>query len=129
MPDTGRAMRVGDIAALEANIHAGAKYMDHLISRYFADASFSDANRALFAFAAYNAGPSRVARMREQARARGLDPDKWFNNVEIVVAEKIGAEPTHYVRNIYKYYVSYRLIAEADAARRAALRAAGGSGN
>lgn len=127
MPDTGRAMRVGDIAALEANIHAGAKYMDHLVSRYFADARFSDANRALFAFAAYNAGPSRIARMREQARARGLDPDKWFNNVEIVVAEKVGAEPTHYVRNIYKYYVTYRLIAEADAARRAALRAAGGN--
>jgi membrane-bound lytic murein transglycosylase MltF len=127
MPDTGRAMRVGDIAALEANIHAGAKYMDHLISRHFADASFSDANRALFAFAAYNAGPSRIARMRALARTRGLDPDKWFNNVEIVVAEKIGAESTHYVRNIYKYYVTYRLIAEADAARRAALRAAGGN--
>ncbi len=68
----------------------------------------------------YNAGPTRIARMRELARKRGLDPDKWFNNVEIVVAEKVGAEPTHYVRNIYKYYVTYKLIAEAEAARRGA---------
>jgi membrane-bound lytic murein transglycosylase MltF len=116
-------MQVGDISAIEANIHAGAKYMDLLMSRYFADAHFSDANRALFAFAAYNAGPNRIARMRELARKRGLDPDKWFNNVEIVVAEKVGAEPTHYVRNIYKYYVTYSLMADAAAARRAALKA------
>ena len=122
MPETGQSMKVGDISAIEANIHAGAKYMDLLMSRYFADAQFSEANRALFAFAAYNAGPNRIARMRELARKRGLDPDKWFNNVEIVVAEKVGAEPTHYVRNIYKYYVTYRLMAEADAARRAAMR-------
>ncbi|MFO0293446.1 MAG: transglycosylase SLT domain-containing protein, partial [Rhodospirillales bacterium] len=122
MPATGAELKVGDIRVTEANIHAGAKYMDLLMSRYFADAQFSEANRALFAFAAYNAGPNRIARMRELARKRGLDPDKWFNNVEIVVAEKVGAEPTHYVRNIYKYYVTYRLMAEADAARRAAMR-------
>jgi membrane-bound lytic murein transglycosylase MltF len=126
MPATGEAMRVGDIARVEANIHAGAKYMDQLVSRHFADAQFSEANRALFAFAAYNAGPARIARMRELARKRGLDPDKWFNNVEIVVAEKVGAEPTHYVRNIYKYYVTYKLIAEAEAALRGARRQAAG---
>lgn len=126
MPDTGKAMGVGDIGRIESNIHAGAKYMDHLMARYFADAQFSEANRTLFAFASYNAGPSRIARMREVARTRGLDPDKWFNNVEVVVAEKVGAEPTHYVRNIYKYYVSYRLMAEADEARRTARRAVGG---
>src|SRR5215510_7311395 len=27
---------------------------------------------------------------------RGLDPDKWFNNVEIVVGEEIGTETTTY---------------------------------
>ena len=39
------------------------------------------------------------------------------------MAEKVGAEPTHYVRNIYKYYVTYSLMADAAAARRAALKA------
>jgi membrane-bound lytic murein transglycosylase MltF len=64
-----------------------------------------------------NAGLGDIARMRKEAAQRGLDPDKWFNNVEIVVAEKIGMETTIYVRNIYKYYVSYRLMAEAESER------------
>jgi membrane-bound lytic murein transglycosylase MltF len=50
----------------------------------------------------------------EQAAKRGLDPDKWFNNVEIVVAEQIGTETTTYVRNIYKYYVAYKLTIDAQ---------------
>jgi membrane-bound lytic murein transglycosylase MltF len=39
--------------------------------------------------------------MRKLAAKRGLDPDKWFNNVEIVTAQKIGMETTTYVRNIF----------------------------
>jgi membrane-bound lytic murein transglycosylase MltF len=59
--------------------------------------------------------------MRKIAAARGLDPDKWFNNVEIVVAEKIGIETTTYVRNIFKYYAAYKLIVDAQAARQKAV--------
>jgi membrane-bound lytic murein transglycosylase MltF len=113
MPATGAEMKVGDITVLESNIHAGTKYMDQLMSKYFADANFSAGNRPLFAFAAYNAGPGRIARLRREAAARNLDPDKWFNNVEVVVAEKVGMETTTYVRNIYKYYVAYKLTIEA----------------
>ena len=123
MPETGTQMKVGDIRAIEPNIHAGAKYMDVLMTKYFPDAHFSEGNRPLFAFASYNAGAGSIARMRKEAAARGLDPDKWFNNVEVVVAEKIGLETTTYVRNIYKYYVSYRLSVEAQVARRKALDA------
>jgi len=112
MPATGAALKVGDIRLTEANIHAGAKYMDQLMTRYFTDAKLSDTDRTLFAFASYNAGPAAIARMRRLAAQRGLDPDAWFNNVELVTAEKLGVEPTVYVRNIYKYYVAYRLIAE-----------------
>jgi hypothetical protein len=61
---------------------------------------------------AYNAGPGNISRMRKLATERGLDPDKWFNNVELVTAEKIGIETTTYVRNIYKYYVAYRLATD-----------------
>jgi membrane-bound lytic murein transglycosylase MltF len=114
MPATGREMRVGDIRIAEANIHAGAKYMDQLMTRYFRDANFHEANRSLFAFAAYNAGPGRIASMRKEAAKRGLDPDKWFNNVEIVTAEKVGIEPTTYVRNIFKYYTAYKLMLDLE---------------
>jgi membrane-bound lytic murein transglycosylase MltF len=116
MPATGEQMKVGDITVTESNIHAGTKYMDTLMTKYFPDASFSEGNRPLFAFAAYNAGPGNVAKVRKEAARRGLDPDKWFNNVEIVVSEKIGTETTTYVRNIYKYYVAYRLTLDAQAA-------------
>ena len=120
MPETGRELDVGDIHQLEPNIHAGAKYMNRLMTRYFADAHFSEQDRTLFAFASYNAGPGNISRMRAAAAKRGLDPDKWFDNVEVVVAQRIGVETTSYVRNIYKYYVAYRLALDAqDAARKA----------
>lgn len=115
MPTTGAEMKVGDITVAEANVHAGTKYMDILMTKYFPDAKFTEIDRTLFAFAAYNAGAGAISRMRKEAARRGLDPDKWFNNVEIVTAEKIGVETTTYVRNIFKYYAAYRLISNASA--------------
>lgn len=123
MPATGRSMRVGDITRLEPNIHAGARYLDRLMTVYFQGADFDEMNRTLFAFAAYNAGPTRMQQMRRLAGERGLDPDVWFNNVELVVAERIGLETTTYVRNILKYFVAYQLIEQTRATRREALYA------
>jgi membrane-bound lytic murein transglycosylase MltF len=113
MPKTGAALKVGDITIAEPNVHAGAKYMDELMTKYFSKAHFSEEDRTLFAFASYNAGPRNIARLREEAQRRGLDANKWFNNVELVAAEKIGQETTTYVRNIYKYYAAYTLSLQA----------------
>jgi membrane-bound lytic murein transglycosylase MltF len=120
MPALGSELGVGSIYQIEPNIHGGAKYMDQLMTQYFPDAKFSEEVRPLFAFASYNAGPANIARMRTEASRRGLDPDKWFNNVEIVVSEKIGLETTTYVRNIYKYYTAYKLTLQAQQAQQAA---------
>jgi len=120
MPETGQELDVGDIHQLEPNIHAGAKYMNRLMTRYFTDASFSDQDRTLFAFASYNAGPGNIAKMRAEAGRQGLDRDRWFDNVEVVTGRRIGVETTTYVRNIYKYYVAYKLSAEAHGAVRGA---------
>lgn len=119
-PATGGDLKVGDIHQIEPNIHGGTKYMDQLMTRYFPDAKFSEEVRPLFAFAAYNAGPGNIAKMRKEAASRGLNPDKWFNNVELVTAEKIGIETTTYVRNIYKYYAAYKLQEEILAQRKKA---------
>jgi membrane-bound lytic murein transglycosylase MltF len=97
--------------------------MSQLMTRYFPDANFSEADRPLFAFASYNAGPGTIARMRKLAAARGLDPDRWFNNVELVVADKIGIETTTYVRNIFKYYAAYKLTLQAQEAQQKAREA------
>ena len=95
------------------------------MTKYFADAKFSEGNRPLFAFASYNAGPGNIAKARREAERRGLDPNRWFNNVEIVVAEQIGTETTTYVRNIYKYYVAYKLTLDAQETARRAREQAG----
>jgi membrane-bound lytic murein transglycosylase MltF len=120
MPATGQDLGVGSIHEVEPNIHGGTKYMDQLMTKYFPDAKFTEAERPLFAFASYNAGPGRIAQLRKEAAKRGLDPDKWFNNVELVVGEKVGMETTTYVRNIYKYYAAYRLTLDAQVAARKA---------
>jgi membrane-bound lytic murein transglycosylase MltF len=112
MPKTGSELAVGDIRIKEPNIHAGAKYMDHLMAQYFSNADFSEVDRTLFAFASYNCGPGNVLKMRKLAEQRSLDPNKWFNHVEVVTAEKIGMETTTYVRNIYKYYTAYKLMTD-----------------
>jgi membrane-bound lytic murein transglycosylase MltF len=112
MPATGKELAVGDISQVEPNIHAGVKYMRFMIDRYYANEPMTRINKGLFAFASYNAGPARVRQLRAEAAKRGLDPNVWFNNVEVIAAERIGAETVTYVSNIYKYYIAYRLVYE-----------------
>ncbi|MCB0346741.1 MAG: hypothetical protein KDD66_16615, partial [Bdellovibrionales bacterium] len=81
----------------------------NIADQYFADEQINSLNRTLFSFAAYNAGPTRISRIRQQAKDAGLDPNVWFGNVEQLVAKKVSSEPVTYVRNIYKYYVAYKL--------------------
>jgi membrane-bound lytic murein transglycosylase MltF len=87
---------------LENNIHAGAKYMRCIQDRYFDDASINAEDKMMFTFAAYNAGPGRVAKLRKEAAEMRLNPDTWFHNVEIVAAKRIGRETVQYV-SIYFY--------------------------
>jgi membrane-bound lytic murein transglycosylase MltF len=123
MPKTGAELATGDIRQLEPNIHAGVKYIRFMVDHYFADEPMTPVDKILFAFASYNAGPARVARLRKEAAERRLDPNKWFNHVELVAADRIGAETPTYVGNIYKYYIAYKLVAEREAAREAARAA------
>ena len=84
--------------------------MRYLIDRYFSDPEIDLLNRHLFALAAYNAGPARVIQLRKTAKAKGLNPNVWFDNVEIIAAREIGKETIQYVSNIYKFYASYRAL-------------------
>ena len=114
MPATARSAEVGipNIEQLEPNIHAGIKYMRVLADTYFPDLAADPKEQMLFSLAGYNAGPNRIARLRKEAAASGLDPDRWFRNVEIVTARRVGSETVRYVSNIYKYYVAYKVVAE-----------------
>jgi membrane-bound lytic murein transglycosylase MltF len=120
MPPTGKELNVGDITKIDANIHAGVKYMRFMVDRYYAGEPMDNLNKALMTFASYNAGPGRVRQLRRETRERGLDPNVWFGNVERIASERIGRETVTYVSNIYKYYVAYRLLADQQARRDAA---------
>jgi membrane-bound lytic murein transglycosylase MltF len=110
MPPTGKELNVGDIGQVEPNIHAGVKYMRFMMDTYFKDEPMDTLNKGLMTFAAYNAGPGRLRQLRRETAQRGLDPNVWFGNVERVASERIGRETVTYVSNIYKYYVTYRLL-------------------
>jgi membrane-bound lytic murein transglycosylase MltF len=112
LPTTAADKNVGipDVHNLESNIHAGTKYLRFLRNRYFNDPEINELNQTLFTFAAYNAGPAKVAKLRKEAAEMGFDPNVWFNNVEVAAAKRIGRETVQYVSNIYKYYTAYKLI-------------------
>jgi membrane-bound lytic murein transglycosylase MltF len=114
LPTTAASKPVGikNIGRLENNIHAGVKYLRYIQDAYLTDGKLDALNKTLFAFAAYNAGPSRIAKLRQEAARQGLDPDRWFHNVENVAARHIGRETVQYVSNIFKYYIAYKLAVE-----------------
>jgi len=116
LPSTARDPNVNipNIKQLEPNIHAGVKYLHFLHDRYFKDQNMSLLNQWLFAIASYNAGPARITKLRTEAPSMGLNPNKWFKNVELVAAKRIGRETVQYVSNIYKYFIAYRLILEKE---------------
>ncbi|MCB1772159.1 MAG: lytic transglycosylase F [Gammaproteobacteria bacterium] len=112
LPSTAADPNVGidDIRSLENNIHAGVKYLAFLRDRYFSEPGISPKDRLAFSWAAYNAGPANVRRMRSKASKMGLDPDSWFGQVELAAARTVGNETVDYVRNVFKYYVAYALV-------------------
>jgi membrane-bound lytic murein transglycosylase MltF len=122
MPATARDrnVHIDHIEKLENNIHAGTRYLRFMADRYFSDPDLTPLNRDLLTIASYNAGPTRIQRLRKEAARRGLDPDVWFNNVEVVAAARIGRETVQYVRNIFKYYIAYDYIAKKARIKKAA---------
>ena len=120
-----RNVNIKDIHKVDANIHAGVKYLDFLRNYYFNDPAIDETNRTLLALAAYNVGPNRMIDLRNKARKMGYDPNIWFDNVELSAAKYVGREPVHYVANIYKYYLAYRLSAAQVLQREKARQRAG----
>lgn len=116
-PSTAADRNVGidDITTEDNNIHAGARYMRFIADRYFDTAEIDNLNQWLFSLAAYNAGPAKINRYRREAKEAGYDPNRWFDNVEIIVARRIGRETVNYVSNVFKYYLGYQLTAERNA--------------
>jgi len=111
MPQDAAAypISVPNVWTAEGNIHAGIKILRVIEDQYLNDPKLDSLNKILLAFASYNAGPNAIARLRQKAPKEGLDPNVWFDNVELLVARDIGQVTVTYVGNVYKYYVAYQL--------------------
>ncbi len=93
------------------NIEAGIKYLAWIKGRYFDPiAEMDEKDRVRMMLAAYNAGPRNVIRARQKATAMGLDPNRWFRNVELAMLAMRKREPVRYVSQINQSYVAYLLL-------------------
>lgn len=116
-PAAARSVGVGNAASLDGNVQAGAKYLALIRRRYFASSQLNERERMAFVLAAYNMGPQRVQGLRAEARRRGLDPNRWFFQVERLAAERLGMGVVSYVGSVNKYHLAlsrerYRLEPE-----------------
>ncbi|MDG1205387.1 MAG: transglycosylase SLT domain-containing protein [Pseudomonadales bacterium] len=125
LPTTAKDPKVNidNIEELENNIHAAAKYLHVIQLRYYSSPDISPWHQRLFTWAAYNAGPANVTRLRNAAARKGYDENVWFGNVEVMAAYMISREPIRYVANIHKYYTAYRLLEQREMQRVQALEA------
>lgn len=106
-PKTARSMGVSDIAKLDNNVLASARYLTNLRRSFFASPRLNERERMAFILAAYNLGPQRVQSMRAEARRRGLNPDQWFFQVERVAMATVGMGVVSYVSAVNKYFLAY----------------------
>jgi membrane-bound lytic murein transglycosylase F len=117
MPATAESLGFEDTGDPETGIHAGIKYLDHLRDRF--DTHIPMNERTWLALAAYNIGYGRVSRARVLASELGLNPDKWFDNVEIAMRQMTRSSTASvagcrcgqaiiYVRAIRSLYYAYR---------------------
>jgi membrane-bound lytic murein transglycosylase F len=112
IPATARAMGVRDPFDPAAGIRGGVRYLDRLRNRF--EPGIAPHERTWFALAAYNVGYGRVAEARRQAAAAGLDPMRWFGQVEVAMLRMGDASaggPCHqsveFVRTIRSLYNTY----------------------
>ncbi len=124
MPATARDPNVDlpNIENLETNVHAFAKYFRFMRKRYVNQEGISDFDRIMLLLASYNAGPERLKKLR----AKAAEPNIWHENVEWVVWKSVGLETVQYVRNVHRYYIAFKDMAEANAVRRGLISEATG---
>ncbi|WP_444921518.1 transporter substrate-binding domain-containing protein [Microbulbifer sp. CnH-101-G] len=122
----------------ERGIKAGVKYMDWVRDRF--NPSLPTVNRLWFTLASYNAGYGHLLDAQRLAKQLGLDPNVWFDNVEVAMLKLAqpqyfkrarygyvrGSEPVQYVRNISNLYKAYVEMMSDDPTAAVPLRKSSG---
>lgn len=119
LPVTAKRFGITDLEDPEKSIIAGMKMLDWLYDQFELELPVQE--RTWFTLASYNAGLGHVYDARELAKELDLDPNRWFDNVEVAMLKLSkpeyygkatygyvrGIEPVTYVANIRKLYSAY----------------------
>jgi membrane-bound lytic murein transglycosylase F len=115
MPETALALGYHDnLDDPEVSVHGGVRYLDVLRQRF--EDSLAVEDRMWFAIAAYHAGFDQVRAARLRAARLGLDPNRWFGQVERAMPGMSAPRDTvqswrnttvRYVREIRSRYEAY----------------------
>jgi membrane-bound lytic murein transglycosylase F len=119
LPRTAKELGFNRLEDPEESAAAGIKHLARMADRL--ETTLPVQQRMRFALAAYNCGWGHLADARQLARARALDPDKWFKNVEramLLLQQPAyygraqhgyvrGTEPVRYVSEIQTRYENY----------------------
>ena len=107
LPRTAREFGVRRLRDPEQSIRAGVAYLAWLHSRFEPDLTVKD--RIWFALAAYNAGYGHVTDARRLASEElGLDPNRWFDNVE--EAMRLLSKRAYYRNTVHGYVRGYEVV-------------------
>ena len=101
-------INIKGVKNVENNIHAGIKYLTWLKKNIVKDAMGEEKNR--ITLAAYNAGPGTLKKARDMTKKLGLNPNIWYENLEVGFVYIKKLEPVKYVSEISKRYLSYKLM-------------------
>ena len=118
----GAELGNGVVIGNGTHIAAGVRMLSWLYRRL--ESTLPVHERLWFSLAAYNAGLGHLKDARRLAHRLGLDPDRWFDNVEqaMLLLSKPeyyrkarhgyvrGREPVAYVRDIRDLYDAYRSL-------------------
>jgi membrane-bound lytic murein transglycosylase F len=119
MPNTAKELGIDEMEDPKNSIKGGIKYMEWLVRQF--DVQIEFRQRIRFALAAFNVGLGHVKDARRLAKSLGLDPDRWFQNVEVALLKLQdrryykrakhgycrGSEPVKYVSEIQSRYDAY----------------------
>lgn len=129
MPSTGAELGVTNLEDPRQSAEAGARYLSQLMARFEEQLPLDE--RVRFSLASYNAGYGHVLDARRLAEQLGLDPYRWFDNVEramlLLAREEYarkarhgycrGEEPVRYVREIQSRYDTYARLTRQSSPR------------
>ena len=124
MPSTAEELGVSDPSQPEQSLEGGVRYL-HQLRGAFEEIPDS-LQQIKFTLAAYNCGLGHVQDARRLAATRGLDPDRWDQNVDQMILalsypknyynEVVqygylrGVEPYRYVKQIFERYAHYESL-------------------